>query len=361
MFPRISPDGKHIAFTGQYDGNTEVFVIPVEGGKPRRLTFTATLGRDDLGDRMGPNNIVIGWTPDSKNILYRTRQYTFNDFTGQLMLVPVEGSEPKEISLKNGGFASFSPDGNQLAYNYIFREFRTWKRYKGGMADDIRIFDFNSKKSEKITDNPSQNIIPMWSADGKEIYYISDRDNVMNLYVYNLTDKSTKQLTHYTDYDIKFPAIGKDRIVYENGGYIYKFDTRTKQAEKITVSIENDQIYSRPELKDVSNQIHSIDLSPNGERVLITARGDLYSIPAKEGITYNLTHSSDANDIAGNWSPDGTQIAYISDKTGEFNIWLRDAISGQERQLTQNLKTYIFDLLWSPDSQKSSGMTKEHH
>ena len=192
----------------------------------------------------------------------------------------------------------------------------------------------------------------MWSADGKEIYYISDRDNVMNLYVYNLTDKSTKQLTHYTDYDIKFPAIGKDRIVYENGGYIYKFDTRTKQAEKITVSIENDQIYSRPELKDVSNQIHSIDLSPNGERVLITARGDLYSIPAKEGITYNLTHSSDANDIAGNWSPDGTQIAYISDKTGEFNIWLRDAISGQERQLTQNLKTYIFDLLWSPDSQK---------
>ena len=352
MFPRISPDGKHIAFTGQYDGNTEVFVIPVEGGKPRRLTFTATLGRDDLGDRMGPNNIVIGWTPDSKNILYRTRQYTFNDFTGQLMLVPVEGGEPKEISLKNGGFASFSPDGNQLAYNYIFREFRTWKRYKGGMADDIRIFDFNSKKSEKITDNPSQNIIPMWSTDGKEIYYISDRDNVMNLYVYNLTDKSTKQLTHYTDYDIKFPAIGKDRIVYENGGYIYKFDTRTKQAEKITVSIENDQIYSRPELKDVSNQIHSIDLSPNGERVLITARGDLYSIPAKEGITYNLTHSSDANDFAGSWSPDGTQIAYISDKTGEFNIWLRDAISGQERQLTQNLKTYIFDLLWSPDSQK---------
>ncbi len=352
MFPRISPDGKYIAFTGQYDGNTEVFVIPAEGGEPRRLTFTATLGRDDLGDRMGPNNIVIGWTPDSKNILYRTRQYTFNDFTGQLMTVPVEGGESIELPLKNGGFASFSPDGKQLAYNYIFREFRTWKRYKGGMADDIRIFDFDTKKSEKITDNPNQDIIPMWSADGKEIYYISDRDNVMNLYVYNIENKTTKQLTHYTDYDIKFPAIGKDQIVYENGGYIYKFDTRTQQAEKINISIDNDQTYSRPELKDVSDDISHIDVAPNGERILITARGDIYSLPAKEGITYNLTNSSDANDFAGSWSPDGTQIAYISDKTGEFNIWIRDVQTGKERQLTHNLKTYIFDFLWSPDSHK---------
>lgn len=352
MFPRISPDGKYIAFTGQYDGNTEVFVIPAEGGEPRRLTFTATLGRDDIGDRMGPNNIVMGWTPDSKNILYRTRQYTFNDFTGQLMTVPAEGGEPTEIPLTNGGFASFSPDGQKIAYNYIFREFRTWKRYQGGMADDIRIFDFNTRKSEKITDNLRQDIIPMWSADGNEIYFISDRDNVMNLYVYNINDKTTRQLTHYTDYDIKFPAIGKDRIVYENGGYIYKFDTKTKEATKVSVHIDNDQIYSRPELKDVSHQIRYIDIAPNGERVLLTARGDLYSVPAKEGITYNLTNSSNANDFAGSWSPDGKQIAYISDKSGEFNIWIRDMETGKERQLTQNLKTYIFDLMWSPDSRK---------
>ena len=125
MFPRFSPDGKYIAFTGQYDGNTEVFVMPAEGGQPKRLTYTATLGRDDLGDRMGPNNIVIGWTPDSKNILFRSRQYTFNDFTGQLFTIPVEGGEATEIPLKNGGFASYSPDGKKLAYNYVFREFRT--------------------------------------------------------------------------------------------------------------------------------------------------------------------------------------------------------------------------------------------
>lgn len=352
MFPRISPDGKYIAFTGQYDGNTEIFVIPSTGGEPKRLTFSATLNRDDLGDRMGPNNIVLGWTPDSKNILFRTRQYTFNDFTGQLMTVPVEGGEAQEIPLKNGGFASYSPDSKKLAYNYIFREFRTWKRYQGGMADDIRIFDFDTKKSEKITNNTQQDVFPMWAPNGNEIYYISDRDKVMNLYVYTIDSKETKQLTHYKDYDIKFPAMGKDQIVYEYGGYIYRFDTQTKQASKIEIDIENDQNWARPEWKDVSRQISSADISPNGERVLITARGDIFSLPSKNGITYNLTNSSDANDKLGQWSPDGKQIAYISDKNGEFNLWIRDIVTGEEKMLTKDLKTYIFDFAWSPDSKK---------
>lgn len=350
MFPRISPDGKYIAFTGQYDGNTEVFVMPSTGGIPKRLTYTATLNRDDLGDRMGPNNIVIGWTPDSKNILFRTRQYTFNDFTGQLMTIPVAGGEALEVPLKNGGFASYSPDGKKLAYNYIFREFRTWKRYQGGMADDIRIFDFNTKQSEKITDNIRQDIIPMWSADGNKIYFISDRDNVMNLYVYDLSDKTTRQLTFHKDYDIKFPAIGGDQIVYEYGGYIYRFDTKTEKAAKIKVEIDNDQNWARPEWKNVTSQISDMDVAPNGERIVVAARGDIFTLPAKEGITYNLTNSSDANDHDAQWSPDGKWIAYVSDKNGEFNIWLRDAFTGEERMLTKDLKTYIFNLKWSPDS-----------
>jgi len=214
MFPHFSPDGKQIAFTGQYDGNTEVFVIPAEGGEPKRLTYSATLGRDDLGDRMGPNNIVMDWTRDGKNVLYRSRQNTFNDFTGQLLTVPTEGGVPTEIPLKNGGFSTYSPDGKQLAYNYVFREFRTWKRYQGGMADDIRIFDFKTKESKKITDNVRQDVFPMWSNNGDEIYFTSDRDDVMNLYVYQLSTKQTKQLTFYKDYDIKFPSIGGDQIVY---------------------------------------------------------------------------------------------------------------------------------------------------
>lgn len=350
MFPRFSPDGKYIAFTGQYDGNTEVFVIPAQGSQPKRLTYTATLGRDDLGDRMGPNNIVIGWTPDSKNILFRTRQYTFNDFTGQLMTVPVDGGEAVEVPLKNGGFASYSPDGKKLAYNSIFREFRTWKRYQGGMADDIRIFDFDTRKSEKITDHIRQDIIPMWAADGQKIYFISDRDNVMNLYVYDLSGRTTRQLTFNKDYDIKFPAIGGNQIVYEYGGYLYRFDTQTGQATRIPVEISNDQNWSRPEWKDVSNQISTLDVAPGGERVVLSARGDVFTLPAKAGITYNLTNSSDANDRHPQWSPDGQWIAYISDKNGEFNIWLRNAFTGEEKMLTKDLKTYIFSLKWSPDS-----------
>lgn len=351
MFPRLSPDGKYIAFTGQYDGNTEVFVIPSQGGEPKRLTFTATLDRDDLGDRMGPNNIVIGWTPDSKNILFRTRQFTFNDFTGQLMTVPVEGGDAVEIPLKNGGFASYSPDGKKMAYNYVFREFRTWKRYQGGMADDIRIFDFDTKKSEKITDHKRQDIIPMWSADGRKIYFISDRDDIMNLYVYDLNTKTTRQLTFNKDYDIKFPALGGNQIVYEYGGDLYRFDTQSEKASKIPVEINNDQNWSRPEWKDVSRQISTIDVAPGGERIVLSARGDIFTLPAKEGITYNLTNSSNANDRYPQWSPDGKWIAYISDKSGEFNIWLRDAVSGEEKMLTKDLKTYIFGLKWAPNSQ----------
>lgn len=360
MFPRISPDGKHIAFTGQYDGNTEVFVIPVEGGEPKRLTYTATLSRDDLGDRMGPNNMVVGWTPDSKNILYRSRRYTFNDFTGQLFTVSAEGGESVELPMADGGFASYSPDGKKLAYNHIMREFRTWKRYAGGMADDIRIFDFDTKQSEKITDNPQQDIIPMWARNGKEIYYISDRDGVMNLYVYDTDSKQTAQLTFGRTYDIKFPAMGDDRIVYERGGYLYKFDVNTKKEEKVTVRIDNDQVYSRPEWKDVSYQVRNIGISPDGQRILLSARGDIFSLPAKDGITYNLTRSSDANDYAPAWSPDGKSMAYISDKDGEFHIYLRDAASGLERKLTGGIKTYIYGFDWSPDSKKIAWSEKKN-
>lgn len=354
MFPRISPDGKYIAFTGQYDGNTEVFVMPAEGGEPQRLTYTATLERDDLGDRMGPNNIVIGWTPDSREILFRSRQYTFNDFTGQLFTVPVTGGMPKEIPLANGGFSSFSPDGKKLAYNNVFREFRTWKRYQGGMADNIRVFDFATKQSETITHDVRQDVFPMWADNGTEIYYLSDKDNdIMNLYVYDLGTKQSRQLTHYTDYDIKFPAIGHDQIVYEQGGYLYKFDTRTQTPQKVTVEIENDQVYSRPQLKDVSGQITAVSFSPAKERLLVTARGDVFSVPAREGITYNLTDSSNANDREAEWAPDGSRIAYISDKDGEFAIYVRDMENGHEKRITDKvLKTYIFGLAWSPDSKK---------
>ncbi|MGB7294210.1 MAG: hypothetical protein WBC70_01345, partial [Candidatus Aminicenantales bacterium] len=144
-FARFSPDGKNIAFTGEYDGNREVYLIPAEGGVPKRLTYTPTLGRDDISDRMGPNNLVMGWTSDGKSIVFRSRMREWNDFLGQLYLVPAQGGTPNQLPLPRGGFCSFSPDDKRLAYNRIFREFRTWKRYRGGMADDIWIYDFERK------------------------------------------------------------------------------------------------------------------------------------------------------------------------------------------------------------------------
>ncbi|HKK81066.1 MAG TPA: hypothetical protein VJ909_02385 [Prolixibacteraceae bacterium] len=162
IFPRFSPDGSQIAFTGQYDGNTEVFVIPSEGGTPQRLTYTATLGRDDLADRMGPNNIVMTWTPNGENIVFRSRNTTFNSFKGKLLKVPADGGMPQQLPFPEGGFSSFNADGNKMAYNRVFREFRTWKYYRGGMADEVWIHDFETHETKAITDNDAQDIFPMW-------------------------------------------------------------------------------------------------------------------------------------------------------------------------------------------------------
>ncbi len=351
MFAKFSPDGKHIAFTGQYDGNTEVFVIPAEGGTPKRLTYTATLQRDDIGDRMGPNNIVMTWTPDSKYIIYRSRKESFNSFKGKLYKVPIDGGLSEQIPVSFGGFCSYSPDGEKLAFNWVFREFRTWKYYRGGMADDLRIIDLKSGDVEKITDTDAQEIIPMWI--GEDIYFLSDRDRRMNLFAYNTSTKSTKKITSFEDYDIKFPSANKDQIVFEKGGYIYKMNVNDQQPVKVDILINDDNPYARSEIKEVKDQIRSGDVSPNGERVILGARGEIFSVPAKEGITYNFTQSPGVHERSVEWSPDGKHIAFISDKSGEFEIYVQKQDGSEPaKQLTKNADTYIFSFEWSPDSKK---------
>ncbi len=189
------------------------------------------------------------------------------------------------------------------------------------MADDIRIYDFKKGSVEKITDNEVQDIIPMWVGD--KIYFLSDRDRTMNLFVYNTSTKKTEKLTNYDNYDVKFPTADNNSIVFENGGYIYRYDLKASKAEKISMMIANDEPQARTELKDVSKDIRSGDVSPNGERVVFAARGEIFSLPAKEGVTYNFTHSSGVHERNVEYSPDGKNIAYLSDKSGEFEIWIQ--------------------------------------
>jgi tricorn protease len=350
IFPRFSPDGKTIAFTGHYDGNTEVYSIPATGGIPKRLTYTATLDRDDIADRMGPNNIVMDWDPEGKFVVYRSRKQSFNSFKGSLFKVSSEGGLSEQLPLSYAGFCSYSPDGNQLAFNQVFREFRTWKHYRGGMADDIRIFDFKTKEIIRITDHPSQDIIPMWV--GNEIYFLSDRDWTMNLFAYNLQTRTVEKITDFDTYDIKFPSADAENIVFENAGFIYVLNTQTKAYKKVDIQINNDLLHARSDYKDFSKWMRSAWLSPEGKRLAVSARGEVFSVPVEEGITYNLTQNPGAHDRDAVWSPDGKYIAFLSDATGEYEIYLYENETGTTRQLTKNAETYKYDLKWSPDSKK---------
>ena len=354
MFAKYSPDGKTIAFTGEYDGNREVYIMPATGGEPVRLTYTSTNSRDDLGDRMGPNNIVMAWTPDGKYIVYRNR--TGEGFPGKLWKVSVKGGMPEEIPLPEGGFCSYSPDGKKLAYNRVMREFRTWKYYRGGMADEVWIYD--GKKVEKITDNVAQDIFPMWVGD--EIYFVSDRDMTMNVFVYDTKTKATSKVTTFDDFDVKFPSTNGKLVVFEKGGFLYKLDPTTKKAEQIHITLSSDLVYARPEYKKVSGGGRGgfggfgggITVSPDGKRAVTTVRGEVFDVPVGKGITRNITNTPGANERGASWSPDGKWIAYIGDKTGESEIYLYDPATAKTEQATKNNDTYISSIIWRPDGKR---------
>lgn len=346
IFPHYSPDGKSIAFTGQYDGNTEVYLISSDGGEPQRLTYTSTNSRDDLGDRMGPNNIVMTWSRDGKEIVYRNR--IGDGFEGKLWRIGKDGGMSEALPLPEGGFCSYSPDGKKLAYNRVFREFRSWKYYRGGMADDIWIYDTEAKKVTNVTNNVAQDIFPMWIGD--EIFFASDRDMTMNLFVYNTKTGKTEKVTNYTDYDVKFPSSDGNTIVYEHGGYLYRLDPKTRKSEQIHITLNGENVYARTEQKHVANNLTAVSLSPNGKRLAVTARGEVFDVPVAKGVTRNITRTPGAHERDAEWSYDGKNIAYISDRTGETEIWLEPAEGGEPVQLTKDNDTYIRQLAWSPDN-----------
>jgi tricorn protease len=356
VFPRFSPDGAQLAFTAQYDGNTEVYLMPADGGTPKRLTYTATLDRDDLGDRMGPNNIVMAWKNTSAEVLFRSRKKSFNSFNGQLFSVATDGDLPKQLPVPRGGFMSFSPDDTKMAYNRVFREFRTWKAYRGGMADDIWIYDLKTGAIEDITNNPAQDIIPMWAPNNR-IYFLSDRlvDGAkrLNLYSYDLATKATVQHTHFKDFDIKFPSLGGGVIVFEEAGYIWSFDIKAGAAKRLPIVVKDDFVTTRTALVNVSKFVENLSPSPDGKRVVVNARGDTFTVPAKDGSTRNLSTKAGVHERDSVWSPDGKWIAYDSDVTGENELYVRAQDgTGDPVQLTKGADTYYFDPKWSPDSKR---------
>jgi tricorn protease len=340
IFPKFSPDGKWIAFTGEYDGNQDVYVIPSEGGEPRRLTFHPA------------NDMVLGWTPNGKKILFRSDRYDELAFSyAKLFLVSPEGGMPQELPIPRASLTTFSPDGTRIAFLPTSQEFRHWKRYRGGgWSPAIGIYDLTNNKYEELPKTNGMDLFPMWHGD--KIYFISDRDSVMNLYHYDLESKQTKKLTEYKEYDIKWPSLGSDAIVYENGGLLYSFDLATEKVSSIPVLVNSDDLLARSEIKTVAGNIGSFALSPSGVRAVFEARGNLFTLPVEHGSARNLTDSSSVHELNPAWSPDGKWIAYLSDRTGEYELYLRPQKGGNETRITTDGGVYRYGPMWSPDTKK---------
>jgi tricorn protease len=359
LFPKFSPDGNWIAFTGEYDGNFNVYVMPAAGGQPKQLTFYQGSSHP-LSDRMGIHNEVLTWSPDSKRILFLSRHDSSNGWTKRVFSVSVDGGFPEPLPMDQGGLTSFSSDGSKIAYNPIFRNFRTWKRYTGGLAQSISIYDLKNNTVAEVPHTDWTDTFPMWH--GNTIYFTSDRgpEHKLNLFGYDIGTNQVEQLTRFTDFDIMWPSLGPTAIAFENAGYLYAFDLQSKQPRKLTIYVPGERDQTMKRWANVSRQITDFDISPDGNRAVFAARGDVFTVPAKEGSTRNLTRTPGIREKLVSWSPNASWIAYVSDRTGEDEIYIapQDGL-GQEQQITSGYKGFKFGPVWSPDSKKIAWADKD--
>jgi len=357
LFAKFSPDGNWIAFTGQYDGDEQVYVIPATGGVPRQLTFYPARG--PLTPRWGYDNQVYGWTPDGKSVLFRSGREYFDLGDSRLYTVPVAGGMPEALPMPKSGAGDLSADASKVVYSPLFRDFRTWKRYEGGWAQQLYIFDVQSHSAEKITEGVRSHRDPMWV--GSKIYYCSDADGTLNLYSYDPARKKTDQLTHSTKWDVRWPSTDhKNQIVYESDGELNILDLATGQSKHVTIQVPNDGVFTRPAQASAAGQIEDYGLSPKAERAVFVARGDVFTAPIEKGPTRNLTDSSNAHDKWARWSPDGAKIAFISDLDGEDEVYLvnQDG-SAKPEQLTRGLQAMLYAPEWAPDGRRLAFSDKD--
>jgi len=339
-FPKFSPDGNNIAFSANYHGNSDVYVIPTAGGIPKRLTHHSS------GDR------VIDWHPEGEKVLFTSSRESGRQRFSQFYTIDKTGGMATKLPIPYGEFGTFSPDGKQFAYTQKSRTFRTWKRYRGGMAPDIMLFNLDDFASEKIIESDANDELPMWSGD--KIYFLSDRgaEKRANIWSYEISSTSLKQLTNFNEFDVHFPSIGPKEIVFEAEGKLYLLNLKDDTYEEVIVEVVTDQIALQPKLVNASKFLVNAWISPDGKRAVVEARGDLFSVPAEHGFIKNLTQTSGVAERYPAWSPDGKSMAFWSDKSGEYELHLLDIESEKEEQLTDYGAGYRYQLYWSPDSKK---------
>lgn len=341
-FPRFSPDGSQLAFSGNYDGNTDVYVLPVTGGVPLRLT------------QYGGSDRVVGWTRDGKQVLFASGRESTKERFNQFYTISDKGGAATKLPLAYAEFGSYSPDGSKMAVITHSQAFRNWKRYRGGMKADIHVFDFAKQTDENISaKSEGGDEFPMWY--NNYIYFLSDRgaEKRMNLWRYDTNTKAYEQITAYKDYDVHFPSLGPEDIVYEANGKLYLMSLANQQSTEVKITVNTDMATLKPHVIGAVKYIQSATISPDGQRALISARGDVFSVPAINGYVKDLTRTSGAAERYPAWSPNGKHIAWWSDQSGEYELWLAPAGKENEaRQITHYGAGYRYHPYWSPDSRQ---------
>ena len=348
LYPKFSPDGKWIAFIGNYNGSESVFIIPSEGGEAIRLTYHPDFGC-----------MVAGWTPDSQKVVFTSSINSFTSYITRLYEVSINGGAPSLLPIPYGTFCSYSPDGKKILFNNHFEKFWWWKRYKGSGNQDVWLYDKENKKFTRLTDYEGNDTWPMYGLNDT-FYYVSEKNGTANIFAQSLKDKKTEQITNH-NFAVKWPSLDADRktMVYESDGRLYKLDTTTAKVDEVVVYAPCDDHFDmveyinplRSSMFSFDDVINGFDISPTGKRVVFSSRGDIFTAPEQNGDIDNLTQSSGARDQYPAWSPDGKYLAYVSDETGEDEIYLVHQRTGNKSKLTDT-KKLKYNLKWSPDGKK---------